>query len=402
MATADDIGVFVGLDVGKSEHHATLISPSGETLAAQGVRNDQAELESLLSMASELGRPAVVLDQPGSIAALTLAVCRARGVPDAHVPGLVMRRAADLYPGEAKTDVRDSLVLADFARTHAASLRWLVVTDDALQELRLLSGYDDDLAADRVRVVSRLRDLLTTMHPPLEAVLGPRLDHPAVRSLLARYPTPAALRTAGRGPVARLLRRQAPRMAARLAEEVFAALGAQTVTVQGERRIGEIVADLARELERLDARRSRVLAQIDEVFQSHPLGPVLMTLPGVGPRTGAKILAEIGDGARFASGAQLASYAGLAPVTRQSGTSIRGEKRSRRGNHRLKNALFLAAFCSLRHPASRAFYDRKRAQGKKHNAAVICLARRRCDVILAMVKTATAYDASHSSRAVAA
>ena len=80
-------------------------------------------------------------------------------------------------------------------------------------------------------------------------------------------------------------------------------------------------------------------------------------------------------------------------MTRQSGSSLRGEARSRRGNHRLKNAMFLAAFASLRDPASRAFYDRKRAEGKAHNAAVIRLARRRCDVILAMLRSRTPYQA---------
>ena len=88
-------------------------------------------------------------------------------------------------------------------------------------------------------------------------------------------------------------------------------------------------------------------------------------MPGIGPRTGARILAEIGDGSAFADGSKLAAYAGLAPVTRQSGKSLNGESRSRRGNHRLKNAMFLAAFASLRDPASKTFYDRKRAEGKR-------------------------------------
>ena len=105
------------------------------------------------------------------------------------------------------------------------------------------------------------------------------------------------------------------------------------------------------------------------------------------------MLAEIADISRFANGSRLASYAGLAPVTRQSGSSIRGQTRSRRGNHRLKNAMYLSAFASLRDPVSRAFYDRKRAEGKKHTAAVICLARRRCDVILAMLRSRTPYQA---------
>ncbi len=79
------------------------------------------------------------------------------------------------------------------------------------------------------------------------------------------------------------------------------------------------------------------------------------------------------------------------PVTRQSGSSIRGQSRSRRGNHRLKNAMFLAAFASLRDAVSRAFDDRKRAEGKGHNAAMICLARRRRDVILAMRRSRHPY-----------
>ncbi|MBP7405735.1 MAG: transposase, partial [Candidatus Microthrix sp.] len=66
--------------------------------------------------------------------------------------------------------------------------------------------------------------------------------------------------------------------------------------------------------------------------------------------------------------------------------------RQRRGNHRLKNALFLAAFVATQHdPDARAYYQRKRAEGKKHNAAVICVARRRCDLILAMLKNCEPY-----------
>ena len=78
------------------------------------------------------------------------------------------------------------------------------------------------------------------------------------------------------------------------------------------------------------------------------------------------------------TGAQLASYAGLAPVTRRSGSSIRGEHVSHGGNKRLKRAMFLSAFASLRSdPVSRAYYQRKRDQGKRHNQAVLALAHRR-------------------------
>ncbi|MCQ9169246.1 IS110 family transposase, partial [Corynebacterium amycolatum] len=95
----------------------------------------------------------------------------------------------------------------------------------------------------------------------------------------------------------------------------------------------------------------------------------------------------IGDGSDFASAGHLAAYAGIAPVTRRSGSSIRGEFPARSGNKRLKNALFYSAFAVIRsHEPSRRYYERKRAEGKRHNAAVICLARRRCNVIYAMLK----------------
>ncbi len=112
-------------------------------------------------------------------------------------------------------------------------------------------------------------------------------------------------------------------------------------------------------------------------------------MPGVGVRTAARLLTEVAHRA-FASAAHLAAYAGLAPVTRRSGSSIRGEHPSRRGNKVLKRALFLSALAALRDPVSRAYYARKIQQGKRHNQALIALARRRCDVLFAMLRVLAA------------
>ena len=101
----------------------------------------------------------------------------------------------------------------------------------------------------------------------------------------------------------------------------------------------------------------------------------------------------VGDIANFKSAAHLAAYAGIAPVTGQSGTGIKGERPSGRGNKRLKNALWQSSFvASTKHPPSIAYYQRKREQGKHHNAAVIRLARRRCDVIYSMLKNGVLYQ----------
>lgn len=390
-APPSEIDVWVGVDVGKEFHHAVVLDDDGDTLIDRRVGNDEADLVGLLDAAAGHGTVALVIDQPGSIAQLALAIAARREIPVAYIPGLVMRRAADLYPGDAKTDRRDAYVIADTARTRRSQIHWIGVDDDLLVQLRVLNGLDIDLAADSTRQTNRLRDALTSVSPALERALGTRLHHAGVRDLLAKLPTPTALRRAGKARIRAIITKRSPRLGVSVTERVWAALDAQTVSVPAEETLGRVIAELAVELDRIRARRDTLEAEIEEVFLAHPLGPVLISLPGIGPRTGARILAEIGDGTAFANGSKLAAYAGLAPVTRQSGTSIRGEHRSRRGNHRLKNAMFLSAFASLSDPDSRSYYDRKRAEGKKHNAALICLARRRCDVILAMLRTGEPY-----------
>jgi transposase len=80
---------------------------------------------------------------------------------------------------------------------------------------------------------------------------------------------------------------------------------------------GQVIAELAAELDRVSGRRDALAAGIEEAFLPHPSGELLASVPGIGPRTGARILAETGDGSAFRDGSKLAAYAGLAPVTRQ-------------------------------------------------------------------------------------
>jgi hypothetical protein len=96
------IEAWVGLDVGKEDHHATVVSAAGERLFELAVRNDEAQVERLLDLALESGPCALVIDQPGSIGSLAVCLARRRGVPVAYVPGLVMRRASELYPGRGQ------------------------------------------------------------------------------------------------------------------------------------------------------------------------------------------------------------------------------------------------------------------------------------------------------------
>ncbi|GAA2146624.1 IS110 family RNA-guided transposase [Actinomadura napierensis] len=392
MTDPRNIGVFCGLDVGKGEHHATGLTPAGKKVFDQRLPNNEPKLRELLErLRSRWGTVLVVVDQPASIGALPLAVARDMGCQVAYLPGLAMRRIADLYPGEAKTDARDAFIIADAARTMPHTLRRLAPEVEAVAELQMLVGFDDDLAQESTRLVNRLRGLLTQIHPALERVLGPRLDRPAARVLLERFGSPAQLREAGRDRLVRVLRSRAPRMAERLIDDILTALQEQTVTVPGTDAAALIIPSLARSLNSVADQRAVLAGRIEELLDAHPLSQVLTSMPGIGLRTAARILIDVGDCSRFRSAGHLAAYAGLAPATRTSGSSVRGESPSRRGNRQLKRAFYLAAFASLRDPTCRAYYDKKRSEGKHHVAAITCLARRRIDVLYAMLRDGTLY-----------
>ncbi|WP_254000399.1 IS110 family transposase [Shigella sonnei] len=389
----ESVQVFIGVDVGKDTHHAVAINRSGKRLFDKALPNDENKLRSLISDLKQHGQILLVVDQPATIGALPVAVARSEGVLVGYLPGLAMRRIADLHAGEAKTDARDAAIIAEAARTLPHALRTLKLADEQIAELSMLCGFDDDLAAQTTQASNRIRGLLTQIHPALERVLGRDLSTRRYSIFSSDIPHQKnSLRWASLGEkkLAAQLCKLAPRLGKRLAADIAQALAEQTVVVPGTNAAAVVLPRLALQLITLRKQRDEVALEVEQRVLAHPLYPVLTSMPGVGVRTAARLLTEVACRA-FASAAHLAAYAGLAPVTRRSGSSIRGEHPSRRGNKALKRALFLSAFAALRDPLSRAYYTRKMSQGKRHNQALIALARRRCDVLFAMMRDGTFY-----------
>ena len=148
-------------------------------------------------------------------------------------------------------------------------------------------------------------------------------------------------------------------MAATLPGQILAALVEQTVIIPATEQYGRVIRGLAAQLLSVLEQRDDLAAELEELLAAHPLAEILTSMPGVGPRTAIELLRTVGDGSTFASAAHIAAYAGLAPATRQSGRTIKGEHQARRGNRALSGALYISAFASLKHPPSRAYYDRK-------------------------------------------
>ena len=239
-----------------------------------------------------------------------------------------------------------------------------------------------------------MRSLLVQIYPSLERVFaGVVLTREIVLEMFIRYHGPAGLKAAGKAGVKRWARNHSRKDPCPLIDQVFTALAEQTVTVPGADAVELVIPRVAAQIKELKHQRDIVAGEVEKLVDDFPLSKVLTSMPGVGAKTAAQILLAAGDMSAFPTPGHLAAYAGIAPVTTRSGTSIRGEFPARAGNKRLKNALFRSAWVASCHdPLSRVYYERTRAEGKRHNSAVMCLARRRLNVMYAMMKTRTIYE----------
>jgi transposase len=376
--------VSVGIDVAKEVHWAAAVGEDGEVVLDRRVPNEPGAIEELIGGLRALGGEATIgLDVVGGGAGLLAAMLAQAGFRLVHVPGLAVNRARQgTVGGESKSDPRDARVIADQVRTRR-DLRPIAPASELDLEIRLLVGRRRDLVDEQTRRLGRLHDLLASIHPGLERALD--LTTKGGLWLLSRYATPAEIRRAGARRLAAHLRRAGglPHVDA-LAEAALAAARAQSVAVPGERLAAELVRELAREALATRDRLARLDRDLDAALARHPDAALIRSLPGMGATLTGELIAEAGDLSRFRSADALAAAAGLAPVLRQSGKA-RFQRRPAGGNKTLKRVFYQSAFCSLQSPASRAFYARKRREGKRHHQALIALARRRIDVLWAML-----------------
>lgn len=386
--------IWAGIDCGKTHHHCTVLDCDGATLLSRRVANDEPALARLLADVESIGEGTAAswaLDMTGGEPALLIALLVQAGQELVYVPGRVVNRAAEGYRGEGKTDARDAHVIADQARMRR-DLQPLRPSDEATIELELLTGRRTDLVAERTRTVNRLRSILTGLFPALERALEVTNVGPLV--LLSGYQTPAAIRRLGRARLRVWLAGRKVRGADSLAATAWQAAANQPTAVIGEAAKARMVRTLAEEVTALNKKIAEIDKLIEGLFGTHELAEVIVSMPGIGPLLGAELLAALGGNLQaFPTSDRLAAFAGLAPAPRDSGKTSGNLHRPQRYHRRLQRALYTSALISIRcDPNSRTYYDRKRAEGKHHVQAVIALARRRLNVLWALIRDKRCYQ----------
>ena len=298
-----------------------------------------------------------------------------------------------IHAGHAKTDIRDAYIIAHAAKNLPESLRSVDRVEEAFLQLKVLNGIDEDLARSYTRLINQIRSALVGCYPQFEQALRGQIIHRKwVLHLLARYGGPTKIKRLGKAKAAAFARRYKARNPEPVIDAIFAAISEQTVTIAGAQYAEMGVAMSAKDALLKLEHRKQIEQEVIELINDIPHTQILLSMPGIGPKTAAQILMPTGDMSDFPTAGHLASYAGLSPRTNQSGTSIMSNSLNRAGNKKLKNALWQSSFAPIRfHERSRQFYERKRREGKRHNAAVVALARRRLNVLYAMMRNHKCY-----------
>lgn len=386
------MAICIGIDAAKLVHWAVGIDDGGRVVLDRAVENNPAAIDDFIVELRNLNGDVVIgIDVVGSFARFIEASLLAEGFALVHTPGIAVNRAGQGFAGgERKSDPRDARTIAELVRTR--DLRPVLADDDTRVALRLKVGRRRDLMQDQVRRIARIRGLLCGIHPGLEQAFDLCCKGPL--ALLTRYVTPAEIRRAGKARIVAHLKKT-PHLHGfeTLARRALDCAGAQRITVPGEAATADLIRELAAEALETRQKIARIEKDLEDILSDHPDNALIRSLPGMGVVLTAEFLAAIGNIERFASADALAAAAGLAPVQRQSGKRA-GWRRAYGGDKVLKRVFYQSAFCAVtgKDPLSKAFYDRKRKEGKHHTQALIALARRRVTVLWTMLQRRETFD----------
>ena len=242
-------------------------------------------------------------------------------------------------------------------------------TDLIFQQLKVLNGIDDDRTRAYTRLINQIRSSLVGTYPECEHLLRGSIIHRRwILELLAHYGGPTKLCRLCRSRAIACAKKHKARNPAPIVDALCDAITSQQLTlpctIEAELGVALAATDA---LAKLDHRK-RIHQQVPEIpniIDQIPLTQVLLSMPGIGPATAARILMTIGDFSDFATAARLASYAGLCPATNQSGTSLNSHSVNRAGNKKLNNALWAALFFSYQTPRALTTILRAQPPGRK-------------------------------------
>ncbi len=386
--------ICVGIDVAKDKHDCFILSSEGEVLAdVFTIPNNAEGFDTLLQTIRRCTRPTdkikVGLEATGHYSYNILGFLLNKGLHTFVINPLhtnLYRKSLSLR--KTKTDRIDARTIATMLMSDV-DLKSYTDTSYHNEELKSLTRYRFDKVRERAKLKSSVSRLVCILFPELEKLV-PTLHMASVYALLSEFPGAQQVAASNLTHLKSVLSdaskgRYGRDKAVQIRDAARNSIGSRMPAKSLElKHTIQIIRELDAEIEEIEKEINSIM---DEIHSP------ITTIPGIGTRMGAMILAEIGDFSNFDSADKILAYAGMSPSTYQSGqlTSCYAHM-EKRGSRYLRYAIFNATkyVCNW-DPTFAAYLAKKRAEGKHYNVAVSHAAKKLVRLIYAMEKSQQPY-----------
>ena len=386
--------ICVGIDVAKDKHDCFIVSSEGEVLAdVFTIPNNMDGFKSLLEQLAKCTSPQdkikVGLEATGHYSYNILGFLLDNGLPTYVLNPLhtnLYRKSLSLR--KTKTDRVDARTIATMLMSDVG-LKPYTDTVYHNEELKSLTRYRFDKVKERAQLKQSVSRLVCILFPELEKLV-PTLHMASIYALLSEFPGAQQIASANLTHLKALLLeashgRYGREVAIKIRDTARTSIGSVMPAKSLELR------HTIRLIRELDAEISEIESEIEHIMEE--LHSPITTIPGIGTRMGAMILAEVGDFSRFDSPDKILAFAGLSPSTYQSGqlTNCYAHM-EKRGSRYLRFAIFNATkFVCNWNPTFATYLAKKRAEGKHYNVAISHAAKKLVRLIYALEKSREPY-----------
>ena len=388
--------IYAGVDIAKADHVIAAVDETGAEVARpMAFKNTEAGFERCVAWLESIAQTEddvfVGMEATGHywmacFAYLTAAGYRACVVNPMQVSA--MRKLKGL--SGVKNDRIDSFLIAETLRQGNYDETRLAT--DEVQALKQLTRYHQGLKQELATVKTQAICVLDAYFPEYAGLFSDMFGAASLK-VLSECPTPSEVARKRASSIAKMLSEGSHgRLGADRAARVKAAARSSVGIRLGEDAASFQIKTMVSPIEFLNATIAKVEREVEGLLER--IEPNITTIPGVSITTGAQIVAEIGDVKRFKNAASIVKYAGLNSGVDESGKfSAEGVPITKQGSPYLRRSLWLAANRARQFdPRLKAFYDKKRREGKPHRVAVTACARKLCHVVYAVMRDGEPYD----------
>ena len=362
--------IYVGIDIAKLNHFASALSSDGEVLIEPfKFTNDSDGFFMLLSKLSSFDKDSIVigLESTAHYGNNLLMFLVPKGYKVCLINPIQTAVLRKNNIRKTKTDKVDTYIIAKTLMMN--DLRYVALQDIGLIQLKNLGRFRLKMVKQRTRLKIQLTSYVDQVFPELQYFFKSGIHHKGCYALLKEAPSPEAVASMHLTHLTHLLKTNSH---GHFKKETALELRvlAQKSVGGGDKSLSIQIAQSIEQIELLDSQLKRTEQEITDIITS--LDSVIMTIPGIGAVNGGMILGEIGDIKRFSSPSKLLAFAGLDPSVYQSGNfQAKRTRMSKRGSRAFRYALMNAAHNVVKNNATfKAYYDKKRDEGRSHYNAL--------------------------------